>query len=298
MPSQLLQKHFTAEVKGIDPEGKRVTGVLASSGSLDRDEEIILPEAWSIDAFKRNPIFLFAHASRSADPQNILGRVENVQKTTAGLVADFAYDTDINPKAAMVFAQVQRGTLRAYSVGFVPKAWVTEYSPREQIDALPETARKALESGKAYVVYTNVELIEISQVPVPSNPDAMIASVKSARLAELKQLEEQMNKDNKPAEAAAELKPGPDIEAIVKAAVQPLVDQVAALTEQVTKMATPAPAPEETPAADPAPAVKAAETIAKLAALPPAELVALMSKMTEQEREAVKGLLATAKTAQ
>lgn len=283
-------------MKGIDPEGKRVTGVLASSGSLDRDEEIILPEAWSIDSFKRNPIFLFAHASRSADPQNILGRVEKVEKTTAGLVADFAYDTDINPKAAMVFAQVQRGTLRAYSVGFVPKAWVTEYSPREQIDALPESARKALESGKAYVVYTNVELIEISQVPVPSNPDAMIASIKAARLAELKQLEDAMNKDDKPAqEAAAGLQLGPDIEAIVKAAVQPLVDQVAALAEQVTKLAAPAPH-EEPPAEEPSAAVKAAETIAKLAALPPAELVALMAEMSAEEREAVKGLLATAKT--
>lgn len=278
--SQLLLKHFSAEVKNIDPEGKRVTGVLASSSSLDRDEEIILAEAWNIEAFKRNPIFLFAHASRSDDPQNILGRVENVQKTTAGLVADFAYDTDINPKAALVFAQVQRGTMRAYSVGFIPKGWVTDYSPREQIDALPEPARKALESGKAFVVYTNVELIEISQVPVPSNPDAMIASAKSARMAELKQLEEQMNNEKTPAapekavEAAAELKAGPDVEAIVKAAVQPLVDQVAALTEQVAKLAAP-------PAEESSVIEEARKT---LQGMDDAQLDAFFRGVTEQER--------------
>lgn len=274
-------------MKNIDSEGKRVTGVLASSSSLDRDEEIILAEAWNIEAFKRNPIFLFAHASRSADPQNILGRVENVQKTTAGLVADFAYDTDINPKAALVFAQVQRGTLRAYSVGFIPKGWVTDYSPREQIDALPEHARKALESGKAFVVYTNVELIEISQVPVPSNPDAMIASVKAARLAELKQLEEQMNNEKTPAtpekavESAAELKASPDMEAIVKAAVQPLVDQVAALTEQVAKLA---PAPAEEPDV-------VAQALETLKGMSDEQLAAALAQMTEQERADVIALV-------
>lgn len=212
-------------------------------------------------------------------------------------MGDFAFDVDINDRADLVFKQVKRGTIRALSVGFIPKAWVTDRSPRESIDALPEEARKALESGKAFVVYTNVELVEISAVPVPSNPDALFgASYKSLRMAELKEWEDRMNKPNQPAETPAPEEKAPDIEAIVKAAVQPLVDQVAALTEQVTKMAAPAPAPaaEETPA-DPAPAVKAAETIAKLAALPPAELVALMAEMSEQEREAVKSLLATAK---
>lgn len=235
-------------MKGIDTEGKRVTGALASSGSIDRDEEIILPEAWSLDAFRKNPIFLWAHAHRSQDPTNVLGTVENVSKTAAGLTADFIYDTDINPKAALVFAQVQKGTIRGYSVGFVPKGWVTEWSPREQIDALPETARKALEMGKAFVVYTNVELVEISQVPVPSNPDALVgASIKSARLAELKQLEEASmpvpEKPTVPEEKA------PDFEAIVKAAVQPLMEKVDALTEQVTKLAAPAPAEADEDAA-------------------------------------------------
>lgn len=212
-------------------------------------------------------------------------------------MGDFAFDVDINDQADLVYKQVKRGTIRALSVGFIPRAWVTDRSPRESIDALPEEARKALESGKAFVVYTNVELVEISAVPVPSNPDAMFgASFKSLRMAELKEWEDRMNKPNQPAteEKTPAPEPGPDFEAIVKAAVQPLVDQVTALTEQVTKMATPPPVVEETP--DPAPAVKAAETIAKLAALPPAELVALMAEMSAEEREAVKGLLATAKT--
>lgn len=262
-------------MKGIDPEGKRVTGALASSGSIDRDEEIILPEAWSLDAFRKNPIFLWAHAHRSQDPQNVLGTVENVSKTAAGLTADFIYDTDINPKAAMVFAQVQKGTIRGYSVGFVPKAWVTEYSPREQIDALPETARKALEMGKAFVVYTNVELVEISQVPVPSNPDALVgASIKSARLAELKQLEEaSMPVPEKP--ATTEEKAAPDIEAIVKAAVQPLLEKVDALTEQLAKLA--APAPTEDPAIE--------DARKTLLAMDDAQLDAFFANATPQERE-------------
>lgn len=280
MPSQLLQKHFTAQVKGIDTEGKRVTGVLASSGSLDRDEEIILPEAWSLEAFKRNPIFLFAHASRSADPQNILGRVENVEKTTAGLVADFAYDTDINPKAAMVFAQVQRGTLRAFSVGFVPRAWVTERSPREHLDALPEHARKALETGKAYVVYTNVELIEISQVPVPSNPDAMIASMKAARLAELKHMEEEMSKPAEtPAPEPKKVYDVPELVAKMERVAERLekaIDAADKAAERLEK-AAPAPVVEEEPAV-------IDEAWKALMAMDDAQLDAFFRGATEQER--------------
>ncbi|MFI0609214.1 MAG: hypothetical protein ACH37Z_15150, partial [Anaerolineae bacterium] len=115
---------------------------------------------------------------------------------------------------------------------------------------------------------------------VPSNPDAMIASAKSARMAELKQLEEQMNNEKTPAapekavEAAAELKAGPDVEAIVKAAVQPLVDQVAALTEQVAKLAAP-------PAEESSVIEEARKT---LQGMDDAQLDAFFRGVTEQER--------------
>ena len=272
------------EVKAIDTELRRVTA-LASTGSIDRDEEIILPDAWELDAFRRSPIFLWAHAHRSQDPQNVLGRVVNVEKVPAGLLATFEYDTDINPKAAMVFAQVQKGTIRGYSVGFIPRSWVTSNSPEDHRKALPEMARKALEEGRAFVVYTSAELIEISQVPIPSNPDALVgASAKSARLQELKQLEEATM--SKPEEKAVTPEitpePGPDIEAIVKAAV---AEAIAPLQEAIAKMAAPAVAEStEDPAAEEARSV--------LRAMSDEQLKAFFAAASDQERADAMALFA------
>jgi len=215
----------------------------------------------------------------------VLGRVVSVSIEPAGLLATFEYDTDINPKANLVFQQVQKGTMRGFSVGFLPKSWVTDYSPPEHIDALPEGPREALKSGRAFVVYTSAELIEISQVPIPSNPDALVgASVKSARLQELKQLEES-TMDKKPEaaaveEKAAELKAGPDIEALVKTAVS---EAMAPVLEALAKLA--APAAEKSP--EPAPVN---EALAKLASMTDSQLDNLLTNMTSDERKALLAL--------
>lgn len=254
----------------MDETAKRVTA-LASTASVDRDEEVILPDGWMLDTFKRNPVFLYGHAHRSNDPQDLLGKVVSIEVVPAGLLATFEYDTDINPKAAMVFEQVKKGTQRAFSVGFLPKSWVTSYSPKDHLEALPEAARKALEEGRAFVVYTATELIEISQVKIGSNPDALTgAGLKAARLQELKSLEEPAVDNNAP----IELKAGPDVEAIVKAAV---TEAVAPLVEALGKLAAPAPVEKAETAED--------QLVKQLAALPDDQLQAVLSDLEPAERK-------------
>lgn len=240
-----------------------------------------------LDGFRKNPTFLWGHQSRTQDPTNVLGRVVSVEVVPAGLLATFEYDTDINPKADLVFRQVQKGTVRGFSVGFIPKTWVTDYSPKDHVEALPEQARKALEEGKAFVVYTAAELVEISQVPIPSNPDALVgASAKSVRLQELRKLEEStMEKQPVPAvEKAIE----PDITAIVKAAV---AEAIAPLQEQIAKLAAPVvaeKAPEVVEVVEPSLAQRALDT---LAALPADKLDATLAAMTTDERKALLALV-------
>lgn len=261
----------------MDEEAKRVTA-LASTASVDRDEEVILPSGWLLETFKRNPVFLYGHQHRSNDPQDLLGKVVSIEIVPAGLLATFEYDVDINPKAAMVFAQVKKGTQRAFSVGFLPKSWVTSWSPKEHIDALPEAARKALEEGKAFVVYTATELIEISQVKIGSNPDALTgAGLKAARLQELKSLEE-ATVDKKP-ETVADLKEGPDLGAIVEAAV---AKAVAPLVEALGKLA---PAPAEKAAPEPQVETAEDQLIKQLAALPDDRLQAVLADLEPDDRK-------------
>lgn len=279
-----IQKALPVEIKAIDADNSRVVAVV-STGKRDRDGEVILPDAWQLDYFKRAGVFLWAHAHRSQDPQNVLGRVVGIEKTPAGLLATFEYDTDINPKAKLVFDQVKKGTLKAFSVGFLPTKWVTANSPKIHVEALPEEARKALEGGDVFVVYTEAELLEISQVPIPSNPDALVgASVKSVRLRELKQIEEETTMDKIAEKVAPDViaaEKAPDIEAIVKAAVhaaqQPLVDQVAALTEQVAKLAAPA---QEKAAEEPA--IEEARNV--LRAMSDEQLKAFFANATDEMR--------------
>lgn len=258
----------------MDETAKRVTA-LASTASVDRDEEVILPDGWMLDTFKRNPVFLYGHAHRSNDPQDLLGKVVSIEVVPAGLLATFEYDTDINPKAAMVFEQVKKGTQRAFSVGFLPKSWVTSYSPKDHLEALPEAARKALEEGRAFVVYTATELIEISQVKIGSNPDALTgAGLKAARLQELKSLEEPAVNDKTPAPAPEPDKAAPDLGAIVKAAV---AEAVAPLVEALGKLAAPAPVEKAETAED--------QLVKQLAALPDDQLQAVLSDLEPAERK-------------
>lgn len=278
--STMLQKRLSVEIKAVDEAAKRVTA-LASTASVDRDQEIILPSGWQLDTFKTNPVFLYGHAHTSNDPQDLLGKVVNIEVVPAGLMATFEYDTEINPKAAMVFSQVQKGTQRAFSVGFLPKSWVTAHSPKDHLDALPEAARKALDEGKAFVVYTATELVEISQVKIGSNPDALTgAGLKAARLQELKSLEEAtMQKQPEPTPAPAPEEKAPDIGAIVKAAV---AEALAPVLEALGKLA---PAPAEK-----APDLKT-ETLGKLAALSQDQLDLVLAGMDADERQALAALL-------
>lgn len=243
----LCYKQCTGEIKSIDAEKKRVTA-LASTPAVDRGGDIVLSDAWDLGNFRANPVFLWAHKQTSDDPSNVLGRVETVTDSAAGLVAEFAYDTEINPKAKMVFDQVQAGSVRGFSVGFLPKDWVTPYSPQERIDALPEFARQALKSGGAWVVYTKAELLEISQVPIPMHQDAL--AMRAANQAVIKHLEDRMNNAPTPTPQPAVPEPAP-VEIKTDDLMQRLNDNLAANTEAIKtladaiqKMAAPgAPAP-------------------------------------------------------
>ena len=144
-------------LKSIDQE-KRQIRVLASSSALDRHGERILPEAFanSIGVFMQNPCVLAAHSHRldTGEPP-VIGRVVRLWIDSKGLwaVIEFA-ETEL---AEQYWQLYSRGFMKAVSVGFIPKKgeWASE------------------ENVRLYV-HTEVELLEISCVPIPSNPEALV----------------------------------------------------------------------------------------------------------------------------
>ena len=151
-------KYFFCETKRINTEAKTID-VIASTPDLDRDGEVILPSAFarSIASFKANPVILAGHQHRLANGESpVIGAA----------IPDTIKISDRELSFTMRFAPTKNGnehwTLysekfqNSFSVGFIPLKWE---------DRTVE--------GKSVRHYTDVELLEVSAVPVPSNASAV-----------------------------------------------------------------------------------------------------------------------------
>ena len=138
------------EVKKV---GRRQYEFTASTADMDRDGEVIDATGWDLKNFKKNPVIMYAHDYRSL-PIGKASRVwvhNGVLKNTIEFPPEGTYEF-----ADIVEKLVDTGYLKTESVGFIPKKWEDgdgEKAPRR--------------------TYTKQELLEISIVPIPSNPDAL-----------------------------------------------------------------------------------------------------------------------------
>ncbi len=164
---------FSAKRKSIN-EADHTAEFVVNTIQEDRDDEVVLPLAVlaSKSSYMLNPIFLWGHAWHG-DPEKALGTCLDLNGDDSEVSAVFLYDVEIHNTAATVWKQVAKGTVRAVSIGFLPKKWVGLWSPAEEIEALPPGVREALRAGRIWLVHTEIELIEISQVLIPSNRGAL-----------------------------------------------------------------------------------------------------------------------------
>jgi len=153
------------EVKKV---GERQYEFTASTSTMDRDGEVIDAKGWDLTNFKKNPVIMYAH-----DYKNLpVGRAPRVW-IHSGKLKDIV---EFPPEGTYEFADivarlVDTGYLKTQSVGFIPKKWEDgdgEKAPRR--------------------TYTKQELLEISIVPIPSNPDAIREAVEAGVIT-TKQLE-------------------------------------------------------------------------------------------------------------
>lgn len=147
---------------GAGTEGRRVTFRAIGPG-VDRHGTRIDPRGVRTADFDRNPVFLWGHdgyAAQGKAPElgNVIGRVVRHSAGAAGfdIVVEFA-GADVNPRAEQALRLVRAGFLQAVSVGFLPLKSHQEEAP----------------GGRSVTVFDAVELLEISLVPVPSNPQAL-----------------------------------------------------------------------------------------------------------------------------
>jgi len=158
--SRRVTKLFNTKASSIDEEKRSVTFVI-STNQEDRYGEIVDQKSWDFKSYKQNPLVLWGHDPDQ--PENVLGTGGNLKVAQDGsqTTAELTFDSDINPKAGLVFEQIKRGTLRTVSVGFMNHSFEVE----NDIPVLKDN-----------------ELLEISVVPIPANPGAIALGLKSGEV--------------------------------------------------------------------------------------------------------------------
>lgn len=148
-----MHKSFAAALlkASADAEGQKTYTFLASNDTLDRQGEVVTTDGWELANYQRNPVVLDGHDYRSIE--NVIGRAVALRSTDDGLEADIVFNQ--SPKGQLATALVEGGDVRAVSVGFMSIEM-----------AVPQDRKEP-------VRHTKKELMEISLVPVPANPDAL-----------------------------------------------------------------------------------------------------------------------------
>ena len=169
--------HTKAEVvgKGIEADEGVINAIVGSSSVLDRLGDVIDQAGWQFQDYKKNnPVILWGHNVREDRPP--IGKAIKVwlqDKGKKGSKLMFKVKFDLQDNFAKeIYRKIKDGFINAVSVGFKPLEW-------EELDAdNPYGGRR----------YVKQELLELSFVPVPANPEALIAlkGMKDKRFAPVK----------------------------------------------------------------------------------------------------------------
>lgn len=125
----------------------------------DRCQEIMPAACWDLENYLKNPIYLWNHCYEEP-----IGCVTAIEAKEEGLY--FSAQVG-NPLEGMELTQAQvkarsliaQGIVKMNSVGFIPKRWH--------------------EDDDGNLVYDEVELLEISLVPIPMQQDSVLTNVKN-----------------------------------------------------------------------------------------------------------------------
>lgn len=144
-------QHAKAYVTKVNEKDFTLEVAVASDNSTDRQGEAIAPSAWRLENFKRNPVLLWAH-DYGTPP---IGKVTQIGVEGNQLLFKPQFAVNEYPFAKQMFDMFKAGFLNAFSVGFAPQkaAVMREDGVRE---------------------WQDVELLEISAVPVPANANALV----------------------------------------------------------------------------------------------------------------------------
>jgi len=147
------------EAKGPDVPAATID-FIGSDETLDRYDEVISAAGWRLDNYRKNPVFQNAH--KYGDIMFTLGRSLVTEVRDGKLYQRIEFATSVNPMARIAYGLYRGKFLNAVSVGFIPIRWETGTDQSQY-------RRKYLEQ----------ELLELSAVGIPANPNALQLGLKA-----------------------------------------------------------------------------------------------------------------------
>ena len=135
-----------------------------STDAPDRHRTVLNPEGWELDHFNKNGIAGYMHdvygGILGSNPDDVIGKAR-AWVEDGKLMGSIEFEPkEINEKAEKIYQKIRFGSLNAVSVGFVEKG---------------EGHRGVKDNGEDPGLYYfgGQELLEISVVNIPSNPEAL-----------------------------------------------------------------------------------------------------------------------------
>jgi len=155
--AMLRTKLIRPEIRVLEPEKGRVQAIV-STEEQDRDGDILRASGWRLDHFLKHPVLLSSHDYMRLRSQ--IGEWEDMQVERKKLVGVARYYIgEGNEEADWGFNLAQKGRA-AFSVGFLPDM----------------NEAKEIKDVKGFFTnyeFNGQELLEVSQVTIPSNPQAL-----------------------------------------------------------------------------------------------------------------------------
>ena len=158
----LLHKWTESRADFSKGEGDLSMSFVISTDEVDRHGDVIQAQGWQLDAYRNNPVFLWAHDYS----RPVIGRASEMWHEPHKLLARMNFaPTEFAQEVAMLY---RTGYQRGVSVGFKPLRY--------------EERRHEKTGAFLGIRFLEQELLETSAVPVPANRNALRRALDEAPL--------------------------------------------------------------------------------------------------------------------
>lgn len=186
------QKQFSWQIKVLD-EANRIIEMIGSTEDYDRVGDKMFMAGADLTNYKNNPVIIANHNYGYTEKPSVIGRALDVNIVGSKMIFKIQFAETDNGKEW--FYLYSNKYMNASSIGFIPK----EYKPNDQ----------------GGYDFTKWELLELSMVAVPCNPNAVQRAFEEGKIS--KAFFDAINKNN---EEDIENMKVEDVQALIDKAVE------------------------------------------------------------------------------